>query len=59
MRAPGSGKGTQAALLVEQLNLPHISTGALLRDAIKRGYRSRAGCSRNQRAPHLGGHRPR
>ena len=35
--APGSGKGTQAALLVEQLNLPHISTGALLRDAIKRG----------------------
>lgn len=35
--APGSGKGTQAALLVEKLNLPHISTGALLRDAIKRG----------------------
>ena len=23
--APGSGKGTQAALLVEQLKLPHIS----------------------------------
>lgn len=35
--APGSGKGTQAALLVERLGLPHISTGALLRDAIKRG----------------------
>ncbi len=35
--APGSGKGTQAALLVEQLNVPHISTGALLRNAAKRG----------------------
>jgi len=35
--APGSGKGTQAALLVEELNLPHISTGELLRSAIKAG----------------------
>jgi len=35
--APGSGKGTQATLLVERLGLPHISTGVLLRDAIKRG----------------------
>lgn len=34
---PGSGKGTQATLLVEQLNVPHISTGALLRNAAKRG----------------------
>ena len=34
---PGSGKGTQAALLVEQLSVPHISTGALLRNAAKRG----------------------
>jgi len=34
---PGSGKGTQAALLVEQLGVPHISTGALLRNAAKRG----------------------
>lgn len=34
---PGSGKGTQAALLVERLGLPHISTGALLRDAVKSG----------------------
>ncbi len=33
---PGSGKGTQAALLVKQLGIPHISTGALLRDAAKR-----------------------
>jgi adenylate kinase len=35
--APGSGKGTQAALLVEQLKLPHISTGALLRSAVATG----------------------
>jgi len=34
---PGSGKGTQATLLVEQLKVPHISTGALLRNAAKRG----------------------
>jgi len=35
--APGSGKGTQAALMVERLGIPHISTGALLRNAAKRG----------------------
>lgn len=33
--APGSGKGTQATLLKEQLNLPHISTGDLLRQHIR------------------------
>ena len=35
--APGSGKGTQATLLVERLGVPHISTGALLRNAAKKG----------------------
>lgn len=35
--APGSGKGTQAALMFERLNLPHISTGALLRGATANG----------------------
>jgi len=35
--APGSGKGTQAKLLVEQLGVPHISTGVLLRNAAKKG----------------------
>jgi adenylate kinase len=35
--APGSGKGTQAALLVKELGLPHISTGELLRSAVKVG----------------------
>ena len=34
---PGSGKGTQATMLVERLGIPHISTGALLRNAAKRG----------------------
>ncbi len=35
--APGSGKGTQAALMVEELGLPHISSGVLLRAAIQAG----------------------
>lgn len=35
--APGSGKGTQAALMVEALGLPHISTGVLLRAAVAAG----------------------
>jgi adenylate kinase len=35
--APGSGKGTQAALMEERLGMPHISTGVLLRNAAKRG----------------------
>ena len=34
---PGSGKGTQASMLVEHFGMPHISTGALLRNAAKRG----------------------
>jgi len=37
MGAPGSGKGTQAALMVEELGLPHISTGDLLRAAVAAG----------------------
>lgn len=37
MGAPGSGKGTQAASLIEKLNIPAISTGAMLRAAIADG----------------------
>lgn len=32
---PGAGKGTQAALLLEKFKLPQISTGNILREAIK------------------------
>src|SRR5262245_2944289 len=35
--APGVGKGTQAALLQERLGLPHVSTGDMLRAAIREG----------------------
>jgi adenylate kinase len=34
---PGSGKGTQASLLHDKLHIPHIATGDLLRDHIRRG----------------------
>lgn len=34
---PGSGKGTQTKMLSKEYNLPHIDTGALLREAIASG----------------------
>jgi len=37
MGPPGSGKGTQAELLEEKLEIPHISTGDMFRSAIKEG----------------------
>ena len=35
--APGAGKGTQAEILCRELNIPTISTGNILRAAIKNG----------------------
>lgn len=35
MGPPGAGKGTQAALIKEEYNIPHISTGDMFREAIK------------------------
>ena len=34
---PGAGKGTQAQILVERYNLKQLSTGDMLREAIKEG----------------------
>ena len=35
--APGAGKGTQAELLTEKLSIPAISTGNMLREAMRNG----------------------
>lgn len=35
MGLPGAGKGTQAATISEEYNIPHISTGDMFRTAIK------------------------
>ena len=35
--APGAGKGTQAAVISERLNIPQISTGNIIRAALKSG----------------------
>ena len=35
--APGAGKGTQAQMIADKYNIPHISTGDIFRANIKNG----------------------
>ncbi len=35
--APGAGKGTQAEVVCKEINIPAISTGNMLREAVKNG----------------------
>ncbi|MBL7151065.1 MAG: adenylate kinase [Candidatus Omnitrophica bacterium] len=52
---PGAGKGTQAKILAEKLNLPHISTGDILRQNVKEatalGLQARAFMDRGDLVP--------
>jgi len=34
---PGAGKGTQAKLIAQRFGIPHLSTGDMFRDAVRRG----------------------
>lgn len=52
---PGAGKGTQGELLSEELDVPHISTGAMFREAMKSdgplGVTARAYIERGELVP--------
>lgn len=37
MGAPGAGKGTMGAIIIKMLNIPQVSTGNILREAIHNG----------------------
>jgi len=37
MGPPGAGKGTQARFLVQELGVPHVSTGEMIRESIRTG----------------------
>ncbi|MBR1820949.1 MAG: nucleoside monophosphate kinase, partial [Clostridia bacterium] len=37
---PGAGKGTQAQLLIDKLGIPQISTGEILRKAMREGTKT-------------------
>jgi adenylate kinase len=52
---PGSGKGTQAKVLVEKLGIPQLSTGDMLREAIRQnsplGVQAKAFMNKGQLVP--------
>lgn len=54
---PGAGKGTQASLLTERLHLPHISTGDLLREHVRKetalGKKAKAFMDKGELVPDL------
>ena len=35
--APGAGKGTQAEIICDKMNIPSVSTGAIIRTAVREG----------------------
>ena len=50
--APGAGKGTQAEIICAKLNIPSISTGNILRAAVKEGTEiGRASCRERVSSP--------
>jgi adenylate kinase len=51
--SPGSGKGTQAKLLKERLQVPHISTGDMLRERVAQGTELGLNVAQNMRAGSL------
>jgi len=50
---PGAGKGTQAARLVEQFQIPHISSGDMLRAAVKEGTKLGLEADHHMKQGHL------
>lgn len=50
---PGAGKGTQAARLVDTFRIPHISSGDMLRAAVKEGTALGVEADGHMKAGHL------
>lgn len=50
---PGAGKGTQASRLVATYNIPHISSGDMLRAAVKEGTKLGVEADKHMKAGHL------
>jgi adenylate kinase len=50
---PGAGKGTQAAKLIDTYKIPHISSGDMLRAAVKEGTELGKEADRHMKAGHL------